>query len=54
MPLEIRELIIKVDIQESRQRENGDVAERLEVLKNEVVKECMKKMIRNWEKKLTR
>ena len=54
MPLEIRELIIKVNIQENNQPQDSDIENRLEKLKSEVVRECMKKILRNLEKPIMR
>lgn len=44
MPLEIRELVIKVEIEEAAQKRGGDDRLRYEALKNEIIKECIKKI----------
>ena len=44
MPLEIRELVIKVEINEAAQMRAGDDKLRYEELKSEIIKECIKKM----------
>lgn len=44
MPLEIRELVIKVEIDETTQTQGGDDKLRYEELKKEIIKECIKKI----------
>jgi hypothetical protein len=44
MPLEIRELVIKVEITENRSSADGNDKLKYEQLKNELINECMKKM----------
>ena len=51
MPLEIRELVIKVNIEEHTSRPAGNNlgARELQALKDKVVRECMEKLITNIE-----
>lgn len=44
MPLEIRELVIKLEINEATQKRSNDEKLRYEELKNEIIKECIKKI----------
>lgn len=44
MPLEIRELVIKVEINETTQKRGGDDKLKYEELKKEIIKECIKKI----------
>ena len=44
MPLEIRELVIKVEINEPTQKRGSDDKLRYEELKKEIIKECIKKI----------
>ena len=54
MPVEIRELIIKVNIaEENKSRLSGDSKEILE-LKKQIIKECTEKVISKLEKKSER
>jgi hypothetical protein len=54
MPLEIRELVIKVEINEATQRSGGDDKLRYEELKREIIKECIKKIESKVENLFTR
>ncbi|WP_165760106.1 DUF5908 family protein [Niastella populi] len=54
MPLEIRELVIKVEIDEATQKHDGDDRQRYEELKKEIMKECMKKIESKLENLFTR
>ena len=44
MPLEIRELVIKLEINEATQKRGIDDKLRYEELKKEIIKECIKKI----------
>lgn len=44
MPLEIRELVIKVEINETRLKPDGDDKMRYEDLKTKLINECVKKI----------
>jgi len=44
MPLEIRELVVKVTVDDSRKKE-GITEKELQVLKSKIVKECMEKVM---------
>lgn len=44
MSLEIRELIIKVDIQQNNEAQQVDIDDKLAKLKTEIINECLKKI----------
>jgi hypothetical protein len=48
MPIEIRELVIKVTIEDQKGKKNVD-AKDLQELKNKVVKECVDKVLAKLE-----
>ncbi|BAV05982.1 hypothetical protein SAMN05421788_10656 [Filimonas lacunae] len=55
MPLEIRELVIKVTVEEQAGRQQqADLAKTLQTLKNQVVKECMDQIKTKLENSLER
>ena len=54
MPLEIRELVIKVEIDEAAQQRGGDDRQRYEELKKEILKACIKKIESTMENLFTR
>ncbi|MBS1530503.1 MAG: hypothetical protein JSU01_09360 [Bacteroidetes bacterium] len=45
MPIEIRELKIKVTVDENNRRRNNNEARDLDAMKNRIVKECMDKIL---------
>jgi hypothetical protein len=50
MPLEIRELVIRVNIEEhAAAPENGISAKDLQALKEKIIRECMDKLLSNME-----
>jgi hypothetical protein len=56
MPLEIRELIIRVNIEEQAPKATGDgiSSRELQVLKDKIVRECMERLITNMENQSVR
>jgi hypothetical protein len=54
MPLEIRELVIKVDINETRSMPDGNDRVRYEELKDAIINECIKKIESKVENLFTR
>lgn len=44
MPLEIRELVIKVEIDDTAKKRSGDDKLKYEELKREIIKECIRKI----------
>jgi len=54
MPLEIRELVIKVEINEARSMPLGNDKIKYDELKNEIIKECIKKIESKVENLFTR
>jgi len=49
MPLEIRELVIKVTVEEKAGRPEADTEDMLQTLKTQVVNECLEKIVRKLE-----
>ncbi|GGH69130.1 hypothetical protein HNQ91_002748 [Filimonas zeae] len=49
MPLEIRELVIKVTVEEKSGKPEADVEHTLQTLKAQVVNECLEKIVRKLE-----
>lgn len=54
MPLEIRELVIKVTVEEKAGTPQGDMGKAIQAIKAQVVKECLEKMRLNQESELER
>jgi hypothetical protein len=49
MPLEIRELVIKVTVEENTGKTNTDVADKVQALKAQLVNECVAKLLTKLE-----
>lgn len=50
MPLEIRELVIRVNIEEQAVTPSGNISAReLQALKEKIIRECMDKLLSNME-----
>lgn len=49
MPLEIRELVIKVTIDENLKKQDTDNPNKLESLKQDVINQCYEKLINKLE-----
>ena len=46
MPLEIRELVIRVNVRESeRQTDEAEINRKIQEMKTKIVKECMEKLL---------
>lgn len=54
MPLEIRELVIKVTIEEHPRKPTKDIAEKLESFKEELIRQCYERIINKLESHLER
>lgn len=50
MPLEIRELVIKVTVEEKAGKPDADLTNVLQTLKTQVVNECLSKIVTKLEK----
>ncbi|WP_323994048.1 DUF5908 family protein [Parvimonas sp. D4] len=55
MPLEIRELVIKVNVRENeRQTDDAELNKKIQEMKTKIVKECMEKLLSRIESLNTR
>jgi hypothetical protein len=53
MPLEIKELVIRVNVEENAAANNGELQDVAELKKN-IIKECMDKLLQQLENHLQR
>lgn len=54
MPLEIRELVIKVEVQENIQLPPAEINGRFEELKSKLIEDCVKKVLNRLENNSSR
>lgn len=49
MPIEIRELLVKITVEETANKKAGFDEKELQELKNKIIKECVDKVIKKLE-----